>query len=49
MLHEKVFHTNQKKVDLAQKSILCRQKQDDTVSKKYFVRKEAIFFQNGHN
>ena len=43
MLHEKVFHVNKKKVDVAQKNILCRQKQDDTASKKYFVHKKLLF------
>ena len=33
-----------KKLDVAQKSISCRQKQDDAASKKYFVRKKIIFF-----
>ena len=48
MLHEKVFHVNKKKVDVAQKSISCRQKQDDAASKKYFVHKKVvIFFPNG--
>ena len=48
MLHEKLFHVNKKKVDVAQKSISCRQKQDDAASKKYFVRKKVIiFFRNG--
>ena len=46
MLHEKVFHVNKKKVDVAQKSISCRQKQDDAASKKYFVRKKVIFLRN---
>ena len=32
MLHEKVFHVNKKKVDVAQKSFSCRQKQDDDTS-----------------
>ena len=36
MLHKKVFHVNKKKVDVAQKSISCRQKQDDAASKKCF-------------
>ena len=44
MLHKKVFHVNKKKVDVAQKSISCQQKQDDAASKKYFVRKKVIFF-----
>ena len=48
MLYEKVFHVNKKKVDAAQKNILCRQKQDDAASKKYFVHKKVvIFFRNG--
>ena len=48
MLHEKVFHVNKKKkVDVAQKSLSCRQKQDDAASKTYFVRKKVfIFFRN---
>ena len=47
MVYEKVLHANQKKVDVAQKSVSCRQKQDDTASKKYFVRKKVItFFRN---
>ena len=44
MLHEKVFHVIKKKVDVAQKSISCRQKQDDAASKKYFVHKIAFIF-----
>ena len=44
MLHEKVFHVNKKKVDVAQKSISCRQKQDDAASKKHFVRKKSYYF-----
>ena len=49
MLHEKMFHVNRKKVDIAQKSILCLQKQDDPASKKYFVAKKVInFFQERH-
>ena len=44
MLHEKVFHVNKKKVDVAQKSISCRQKQDDAASKKYFVHKKLLLF-----
>ena len=44
MLHEKVFHVNKKKVDVAQKSISCRQNQDDAASKKYFGRKKVFFF-----
>ena len=38
MLHKKVFHVNKKKVDVAQKSISCQQKQDDAASKKCFWR-----------
>ena len=34
----------QKKVDVAQKSVSCRQKQDDAESKKYFVRKNVTIF-----
>ena len=44
MLHEKVFHVIKKKVDVAQKSISCRQKPDDAASKKHFVRKKSYFF-----
>ena len=44
MLHEKVFHINKNKVDVAQKSISCRQKQDGAPSKKYFVRKKSYYF-----
>ena len=44
MLHEKVFHVIKKKVDVAQKSISCRQKQDDAASKKYFVHKKVVIF-----
>ena len=44
MLHEKVFHVIKKKVDVAQKSISCRQKQDDAASKKHFVRKKSYYF-----
>ena len=44
MLHEKVFHVNKKKVDVAQKSVSCRQQQDDAASKKYFVHKKGIIF-----
>ena len=48
MLHAKVFHVNKKKFDAAQKSISCRQKQNDAASKKYFVRTNVInFFLNG--
>ena len=36
MLHEKVFHVNKIKVDVAQKRISCRQKQDDAALKKIF-------------
>ena len=40
--------SSKKKVDVAQKSISCRQKQDDPASKKYFVRKKVTnFFWNG--
>ena len=42
MVHEKVFHVNQKKVDAAQKSVSCRQKQDDAASKIYFVCKKVF-------
>ena len=44
MLHGKVFHVNKKRVDVAQKSISCRQKQNDAASRKYFVRKKIIIF-----
>ena len=44
MLHEKIFHVNKKKVDVAQNSIACRQKQDDATSKKYIGCKKIIFF-----
>ena len=44
MLHEKLFHVNKKKVDVTQKSISCRQKQEDAVSKKYFVHKKVVIF-----
>ena len=44
MLHEKIFHVNKKKVDVAQNSISCRQKQDDATSKKYFGCKKIIIF-----
>ena len=42
MVHEKVFHVNQKKVDAAQKSVSCRQKQDHAASKIYFVCKKVF-------
>ena len=35
-----------KEVNVAQKIISCRQKQDDAASKKYFVRKKVIFLRN---
>ena len=39
--------STKKKVDVAQKYISCRQKQDDAASKKYFVHKKvAIYFPN---
>ena len=44
MLHEKIFHVNKKKVDVAQNSISCRQKQDDATSKKYIGCKKIIVF-----
>ena len=48
MLHEKLFYVKQKKVDVAQKSVSSRQKQDDAAQKNYIVLKKAItFFQNG--
>ena len=43
MLHEKVFHVNKKKVDVAQKNISCRQKQDDAASKKIFCAQKSYF------
>ena len=33
-----------KKVDVAQKSISCLQKQDDAASKKYFVHEKVIIY-----
>ena len=36
MLHEKVFHVDKKKLDVAQKSISWQQKQDDAASKEIF-------------
>ena len=36
--------STKKKVDVAQKSISCRQKQEDAVSKKYFVHKKVVIF-----
>ena len=44
ILQEKVFHVDKKKVDVAQKSISCRQKRDDAASKKYFVHKKVVIF-----
>ena len=44
MLHEKVFYVNKKKVDVAQKSISCRQKQDDAASEKIFCGQKSYFF-----
>ena len=41
---QKSISCQQKKVEVAQKSISFRQKQNDAVSKKYFVRKQVIFF-----
>ena len=39
---------SQKKVDVAQESISCRQKQDNAAPKKYFLLKKVInFFRNG--
>ena len=43
----KSIQCHQKKVDVAQKSTSCRQKQHDAESRRYFVRKKVIFFQNG--
>ena len=47
MLHKKVFHVNKINLMMHKKSISCRQKQDNTAQKKYFVLKKIIyFFQN---
>ena len=43
VLHEIVFHVN-KKADVAQKSISCRQKQDDAASKYILGAKKFFFF-----
>ena len=43
MLHEKVFHVNKKKVDVAQKSISCRQKEDDAAPKTILCEKMSFF------
>ena len=48
MLHEKVFHVIKKKVDVAQKSISCRQKQDDAASEKIFCAQKSYFFLKRH-
>ena len=48
MLHEKLFYVKEKKIDVARKSVSCRQKQDGAAQKNYFVLKKVInFFQNG--
>ena len=44
----KKYFVSTKKVDEAQKSISCWQKQDDAASKNYFGHKKVIiFFPNG--
>ena len=51
MLHEKVLHVNKKKVDVAQKSILYLQKQDDAASKKvmnFFLQRRTIPLSKGN-
>ena len=44
MLHKKLFYVKQKKVNVKQKSVLRRQKQDDSAQKNYFVLKKVIIF-----
>ena len=44
MLQEKLFYVKPKKVDVAQKSVSCRRKQDDAAQKNYFVLKKVSFF-----
>ena len=44
MLHEKLFYVKQKKVDVAQKSDSCRQRQDDAAQKIILCSKKLLFF-----
>lgn len=44
MLHESLFYVKLKKVYLPQKSVSCRQKQDHSAQKTYFVLKKGVNF-----